>query len=256
MKIKTVIVDDEQLARQRVLNLLNEFEGIDVMGECPSGEIAIETINAIRPALVFLDIELKDMTGFEVLEKISRSINPVIIFLTAFDEFAIKAFEYFAFDYLKKPFRDDRFYKSVNKAIERIKKQEPNLFDPRINSIVDYVNDQQKSSSSKTVFPIKIGNKTLFIKTQDIKYIIASGYYAEIYTEDKKYLLRESLMNLIEKLNSSYFHRIHRSTIINLNFIQELINSNYGEIDVKMMDNKIFRISKSYKKDFLQAMDL
>ncbi|MEC8831585.1 MAG: response regulator, partial [Bacteroidota bacterium] len=175
MKIKTIIVDDEQLARQRVLNLLNEFEDIDVMGECPSGEVAIKTINAMAPTLVFLDIELKDMTGFDVLEKIGSSINPVIIFLTAYDEFAIKAFEYFAFDYLKKPFRDDRFYKSVNKAIELIKKQEPNLFDSKIKSIVDYVNDQKKSSSSKTVFPIKIGNKTQFIKTQDIKYIIASG---------------------------------------------------------------------------------
>ncbi|MFI0429406.1 LytR/AlgR family response regulator transcription factor [Mariniflexile sp. HMF6888] len=256
MKISTIIVDDEPLARQRVIKLLENVEEITLIEECSTGKKAIQVINELTPALVFLDIKLKDMTGFKVLENISPDIKPIVIFITAYDEFAIKAFDYFALDYLQKPFREDRFMKSVNKAIEVIKEKHHLLFDNKIKNILDYLNTQEEKKNFTKKIPIKIGNKILFIEVQDIIYITASGYYAEIFTENKKYLLRDSLNNLITQLNSNNFLRIHRSTIINLNYINELINSNYGEIDVKMNDNKLFRISKSYKKDFTNAMGL
>jgi two-component system LytT family response regulator len=256
MKINTIVVDDEPLARQRVIKLLEHFEDINLTEECSTGKKAIQVINEFAPALVFLDIKLKDMTGFKVLEKISPNVKPVIVFITAYDEFAIKAFDYFALDYLQKPFREDRFMKSVNKAIEVIKDKHYPFFDNKIKNILDYMNSQGEKKDFIKKIPVKIGNKVLFIDIQDIIYITASGYYAEIFTENKKYLLRDSLNNLITQLNSNNFLRIHRSTIINLNYISELINSNYGEIDVKMNDNKLFRISKSYKKDFTNAMGL
>jgi len=253
MKIKTIIVDDEPLAIQRVSNLLLDIKDIEIVEECFTGKKAIESINKLRPSLILMDIKLKDITGFNVLEKIDQEIKPIIIFITAFDEFAIKAFDYFALDYLLKPFRNDRFYKSIYKAIEVIKKDGLKLYEDKIRHLVDYLNDENEQLNK---LPVKIGNKTLFIKNQDIMYVVASGSYVEIFIENKKFLQRGSVSNLMEQLNSKYFIRIHRSTVINLNFIQELINSSYGEIDVKMNDNKLFRVSKSYKKEFLKIMGL
>lgn len=259
MKLKTLIIDDEPLARLRLANLLEDVPEIEIIYQCKTGQEAIKTINKTEPDLLFLDIQLKDMNGFEVLEKIN--LKPKVIFVTAFDNYALKAFDYFAFDYLLKPFKDERFYKSVHKIIEHFKNDTFDGFDEKMDNLLNYIqapasqNFTQKNKS-KNRLPIKLGNKISFINTKNIKYISASGYYAEIFTEDKKHLLRESLSNLIEELNHEFFIRIHRSTIINLNYLSELINSSYGEIDAKMTDNKLFRISKSYKKDFLSKMGL
>jgi len=261
MKIKTLIIDDEPLARLRLVNLLEDVPEIEVLCECGTGKEAVNKINEIEPDLIFLDIQLKDMTGFDVLEEINSSSKPMVIFVTAYDNFALKAFDFFAFDYLLKPFKDERFYKSTFKAIDHFKTGSLNVFDDKLNSLLDYIkkpdsNTAKNSKITKSKLPVKLGNKISFIDTQAIKYISASGYYAEIFTDDKKHLLRESLSKLIEELNAESFIRIHRSTIINLNYISELIHSNYGEIDVKMNDHKLFRISKSYKKDFLNKMGL
>lgn len=261
MKLKTLIIDDEPLARLRLANLLEDVPEIEIICQCKTGQEAIKKINKTEPDLLFLDIQLKDMSGFDILEKIN--LKPKVIFVTAFDNYALKAFDYFAFDYLLKPFKDERFYKSVHKIIEHFKNDTFEGFDEKMNNLLNYIqtsNDGNQNPSpknkSKNRLPIKLGNKISFINTQDIKYILASGYYAEIFTEDKKHLLRESLSNLIEELNSEFFIRIHRSTIINLNHLSELINSSYGEVDAKMADNKLFRISKSYKKAFLNKMGL
>ena len=257
MKITTLIIDDEPLARQRISNLLQDVDDLELIGECATGKKAIQSINELKPNLIFLDIQLKDMTGFNVLEQINSAVKPIVVFVTAYDEYALKAFDFFAFDYLQKPFKDERFYKSTTKAIELAKQKHTSSFENNIENLLKYINKETpKSVSSSIKFPIKLGNKVLFINSTEIKYFIASGYYVEIHTESKKHLLRESLSHLIEELDPDTFIRIHRSTIINLNFIQELVSSNYGEIDVKMNDNKLFRISKSYKKDFLTKMGL
>ena len=197
------------------------------------------------------------MNGFDVLQKITIAKKPIVIFVTAYDEYALKAFDFFAFDYLLKPYRDDRFFKSIENIIDYINNKNYSPFEEKINDLLKYVKNNTTSLSNyPEKLPVKLGNKVFFINTDDIKYIIASGYYAEIYTDDKKHLLRESLSNLIESLDPHKFIRVHRSTIINLNKIEGLINSNFGEIDAKMTDKKMFRISKSYKKIFLTKMGL
>lgn len=257
MKIGTLIIDDEPLARQRIAKLLNKIDTIDIVEECTTGKEAIAAINAFKPALIYLDIELKDMTGFEVLQNIDKETLPMIIFITAYDQFALKAFEFFALDYLQKPFKDDRFFQSTHKAIEMIRQKQATTLENNLQNLLEYVNStSRKTSTSPKKLPIKLGNKVVFINNEDIKYVVASGYYAEIFTDSKKHLLRESLNHLMEDLDEAHFIRIHRSTILNLNYIQELIHSGFGEIDVKMNDNKLFRISKSYKKEFLIKMGL
>ena len=258
MSLKTLIIDDEALARLRLKNLINDVQELELLGECSNGKEAIEKINSTKPQLLFLDIEMTDMTGFDVLQKINIEPKPLVVFVTAYNEYALKAFDFFAFDYLLKPYKDERFFKSVKNILKFVDNKDFSPFEDKIDSLVKYLNSNN-SKTSKTYsekLPIKLGNKVFFIKAEEIKYITASGYYAEIFNSEKKYLLRESLSNLVETLNSEIFIRIHRSTIINLNEVSELIHSNYGEIDVKMNDSKLFRISKSYKKEFLTKMGL
>jgi len=254
-QIRVLVIDDEPLARQRLKNLLNDIHAIKLEGVCKTGEEAVKKIDELEPDIIFLDIELKDMTGFDVLDKISTKKKPLVIFVTAYDEFALKAFDNFAFDYLLKPFKDERFFKSTSNALDYIKNNKP-LYDEKLSELLSYLKGSSNESKNnyKKNIPIRLGNKISFLKLSDIKYILASGYYAEIYTDDKKHLMRESLTKLSTELDPTNFVRVHRSTIINLKFVHELINSNFGDMDVKMKDQKLFRISKSYKKDFLNKM--
>jgi two-component system LytT family response regulator len=256
--IKTIIIDDEFLARKRISNLLNDIKEIELIEECSSGKEAINMIAAKKPDLIFLDIKLTDMTGFDILNEIDAADRPLVIFTTAYDEFAIKAFDIFAFDYLLKPFKDDRFFQSTTKAIESFFSNKSQGLDKKVNDLLKYIENPQDGflEAKQTKLPIKANGKISFIDKVDIKYIIASGYYAEIYTEQKKHILRESLNRLMNQLKSSNFIRIHRSTIVNISGIKEVISSNYGEFDVKMLDEKLFRISKTHKKEFQNKMGI
>jgi two-component system LytT family response regulator len=261
MTISTLIIDDESLARQRLKNLILEIPELKVLDSCSTGKKAIEKINELQPDLIFLDIKLKDMNGFDILEKISTEKKPLIIFISAYDEYALKAFDFFAFDYLLKPFKDERFFKAITNVINHFKVDNIVDFEDKLNNLIEYVKkDEEAQANNKNVskdkLAIKLGNKVSFLEMKEIKYIIASGYYAEIYTDERKHLLRESLTHLTERLDPNQFVRIHRSTIININSVSELIHSNYGEIDLKTTDNKLFRISKSYKKEFQLLMGL
>lgn len=256
--IKALIIDDESLARKRISNLLSDVSEIEVLEECSSGKEAINSITNKKPDLVFLDIQITDMTGFDVLMQIDPKIRPIVIFITAFDEFALKAFDFFAFDYLLKPFKDERFYQSTSKVIEMFASNKSNILNNKIGDLLRYIENPNEDFSTlkKTKLAIKANGKISFIEKSNIKYIQASGYYVEIFTEQKKYLLRESLSSLIDQLKSYDFVRIHRSTIINTSYINEVLYSNYGEIDVKMQDEKLFRISKSHKKEFQNNMGI
>ncbi|NVK53296.1 MAG: response regulator transcription factor [Flavobacteriaceae bacterium] len=255
----TLIVDDEYLARQRLKNLVSQVPELLLIGNSNTGRNAVKKINNLQPDLVFLDIRLKDMNGFDIIEQLNTTKKPLIIFVSAYDEYALKAFDYFAFDYLLKPFKDNRFFKTINNIVNYFKHDEYIDLESKLNNLIEFVKKDKNINIKNSVsekLAIKLGNKVNFINTEDIKYIIASGYYAEIYTEKKKHVLRESLTNLSQKLDPDLFVRIHRSTIININSILELIHSSYGEIDIKTLDNKVFRISKSYKKDFQNLMNL
>lgn len=254
--MKALVIDDEELARRRVLNLLEEVEAIEVIGECSNGRTAIERINADKPDLIFLDINMKDMNGFEVLKKVEISPKPIVIFVTAYDNYALKAFDVEAVDFLLKPFKDQRFFKTINKVLETTKTEANDNFEKRM---VEFFHEYSKGGlrlNSVSKIPVKQGNKTALVDPKDILYIQASGYYAEIFVESKKYVLRESLNNLTEILDSNIFIRIHRSTIANLNYVNEIIHSDYSEIDAKMTDGKLLHVSKSHKKEFLEKIGI
>lgn len=183
MEIKVIIIDDEQLAIKRIANLLIDFKEVTIVDECTTGKKAINSINNHKPDLIFLDIQLRSMTGFDIIKNIEAEINPSIIFVTAYDEYAIKAFELYVFDYLLKPFKDERFFESTKRAINHINNKEGNGND--LKKILNAFSNSGFNDNSLEKIPIKAGNKVLLVDTVEIKYIIASGSYSEIYTDEK-----------------------------------------------------------------------
>ena len=254
--MRSLVIDDEELARKRVINLLEDVPEIEVIGECSNGKTAIRNINEHKPDLIFLDINMKDMNGFEVLQKIDISPKPIVIFVTAYDNYASRAFDVDAFDFLLKPFKDQRFFKTINKVLNTSRQDADKNFEQRIKDLFKIYSKETELYTPPTRIPVKQGNKTVLINPNDILYIIASGYYAEIYTSEKKHILRESLSNLDDILDDNKFFRIHRSTIVNIDQVKEIVHSEYSEIDARMTDDKLLHISKSHKKEFLDKLGI
>lgn len=257
MKRTILIADENQTSRNILKKLLSKFEFFKIIDECSTGVDAVNKINSLKPDIVYLDTQVDNMTGFEIIEKITLTKKPLYIFTTLSSKDSLKAFDYFAFDYLLKPLDEKRFLSSVKKIIEFREIEKSSNLKDGLDNILNFI--KEKSISELPIkgkkINIKSGNKVILLERNIIKYISASGYYVEIFTTDnRKYLLRESLSSIIKRLNSSKFIRIHRSTIINSDYVDEIIASNYGETDVKINDNKTFRVSKGYKKDFQEIM--
>ena len=257
--VKTLIIDDEALARQRIRRLLEQRGEPEIAGECKSGEEAIAAIRKKKPDLIFLDIQMKDMTGFDVLEALAPEERPMVIFVTAFDQYAIKAFDVFAFDYLTKPFKEERFELSVSKAMTALQSRRPAEKDPQLEQLLQYMRQiapqaGEQSRLPAQALPIRQAGKISFVDYSAIHYINASSYYVEIHTDGKKHLLRETLANLEEKLPAGRFFRIHRSTLINLDFLKELLYENNSEMAVRMKDDQVFRVSRSYRAELLKML--
>lgn len=251
--MKTIIVDDEIIARQRISNLLQKIKGFEIIAECSNGTSAIQEINHLKPALIFLDINIRDMDGFQVLEQINYDPKPMVIFITAHDNFAVKAFDFDAIDYLVKPFKEDRFYKTIDKLLSQNSQKDESL-EENLKSILEKIDFNKEKYIQKLA--VRHGNKTILVSTNNINYIISSGVYVEIFTSEGMYLHRETLNNLEQMLNPSQFFRVHRSAIVNLNSVKEIIHSDFSEIDAKMNDNKLISISKNQKKEFLNKLGL
>jgi two-component system, LytTR family, response regulator len=254
--MRVLVIDDEELARRRVINLLEEVPSFKIICECSNGKTAIKNINLEKPDLIFLDINMKDMNGFEVLQKVEVNPKPIVIFVTAYDSYATRAFDVEAFDFLLKPFKDQRFFKTIDRVLNTSKHEADKLFEKRFEEFLAVFSNTTGNSKPTTKIPVKQGNKTVLIDTKNILYIIASGYYAEIYTSSGKYVLRESLNNLGEQLDRNLFFRIHRSTIVNIGEVKEIVHSEYSEVDARMTDNKLLHISKSNKKEFFEQLGI
>lgn len=248
-----LIIDDEKPARTRIRSLLaDKYENLNILEASTINE-AICFLKNQTPDVMFLDIDLGKGSGFDILNTITTKEKPIVIFASAYDSFAMKAFDFQAFDFLLKPFHESRFYKAFENARNLNHIQKKDVFEDRLERLLELKENKEKKIES---LPIKLGNKTIFISVNNIKYIIADRYYAEIYTADGKHVMRQSLSSLIEILDTSIFARVHRSTIINMQFIQEIIHSDYSEIDIKMKDGKQFRVSRTHKKELLESLGI
>lgn len=238
MKIRTLIVDDEPLARQRVRLLLDEEPDIEVVGECGDGFEAMDQIQAGKPDLVFLDVQMPDMDGFEVLRHITQALLPVVIFTTAYDQHALRAFEVKALDYLLKPFKPSRFQESVQRARDLIANQHAGLAVVRARGVLALLGQTAAPAAQLTRLAVKAPGKVTFVELDQIQVIEAAGKYAVVHVGKENHVLRETMNSLESHLPPQRFLRISRSVIVNMDQIQELQPMFEGENLVVLKNGK------------------
>jgi two-component system LytT family response regulator len=257
--IRVLIVDDEPLARKRIRDLLREREEFEIVGECSNGKSAIREISANVAHLVFLDIQMQDMDGFEVLEKLETDLLPIIIFATAYDKYALKAFEVHAVDYLLKPFDDERFDETLDHVCKQIKKDKIEDLSGKLASLLADFKESKTRETPEKPNPnefqnyqkrlvIKSTGKISFIEIDEIDWIGAEGSYISLNTNGKSNLMRGTLKKLEDILNPHQFLRIHRSTIVNVSAVRELKPHFHGEYVVILKSGKRLKLSRSYRE--------
>ncbi|MEO8086638.1 MAG: LytTR family DNA-binding domain-containing protein [Bacteroidota bacterium] len=242
--LKVIIADDETLARNVVKKYLQDFPQIEIVAECDNGLSALNQINELHPGLVFLDIQMPDLDGLSLLNELQHP--PLVIFTTAFNQYAISAFDKNAVDYLLKPFSAERFAQAVQKALDR--KSSPGVMAEKIKSIQESLN-QVLNADKKYISRILIREKSgySFLNTLDISWFEADSDYVKIHTKEKVLLKNTSLNELELKLNPEHFVRIHRSTIVNVSFIKGLVPYFNGEYHVMLSTGEKLKLSRSYK---------
>jgi two-component system LytT family response regulator len=245
MTIRAVIVDDEPLARRRIRSLLVEAEDVEVIAECANGKEAIQAIEESPPDLLFLDIQMPELDGFDVLQAIGVGHVPVVIFVTAYDQFALRAFEAHALDYLLKPFDDERFEAALQRARERIRQQQGGDLDRRLRALLEEVRGD-RGYLQRLVVPT--GPRSVFIRTEEIDWIEAERNYIRLHVGGRSYLLRESLSHIEAALDPAKFCRIHRSTIVNIDRIQAVESLFQGEYLVVLHDGTKLTSGRSYRR--------
>ena len=236
-QIKAIIVDDEPAARRILRSMLTAHNHwIQVVGEATNGEEAISLINELKPGLVFLDIQLPDLTGFEVLQNLNS--QPNIIFTTAYEQYAIKAFESYSIDYLLKPIREERFELSLQKLKSFGRNEIQTDF-----SVIKKMMEEMKTIKKPTAFPVKQGDKIILLQFENISHFEANDKYVELYTVDgKKYLLDQTLTSLMERLPDVYL-RVQKSYIINKERVKEIHKHFNGRFVIIMDDKSQTRIT-------------
>jgi two-component system LytT family response regulator len=251
MTIRAAIVDDEPLARRRIRNLLMEAPDVQIIAECANGKDAIESLEESPPDLLFLDIQMPEVDGFDVLQAIGVGRIPAVIFVTAYDQFALRAFEAHAMDYLLKPFDDERFGAALQRARERIRQQQGGDLDRRLQALLENVRSDH-GYLRRLVVPS--GQRSIFIRTEHIDWIEAERNYVRLHVGGKTHLLRENLTRIASALDPETFCRIHRSTIVNIDRIQTVESLFHGEYQVVLHDGTKLTSGRSYRRSLNAIM--
>ncbi|HLH52069.1 MAG TPA: LytTR family DNA-binding domain-containing protein [Verrucomicrobiae bacterium] len=244
MKIRTILADDEQLGRERLRQLLSGEPEIEVVAECADGQEAAAAIEKHSPDLVFLDIQMPELDGFQVLESMPAEEAPVIVFVTAHDKFALRAFEVHAVDYLLKPFDRDRFKKALARAMDRVKQRGKTEPMGAQQAVLAHLRPPQKPLERLAV---KTGGRVIFVKLTDIDYIEAAHNYVELHVDKQSHLLRETLNSIEARLPEDKFVRISRSVIVNIDRIKELQPMFYGEYTVTLHNGARLTLSRRFR---------
>jgi two-component system, LytTR family, response regulator len=247
-KIRVLIVDDEPLGRAMVHRMLEAHPEVEIVGVCENGGEAVAAVEAKAPDLIFLDVQMPEIDGFGVLKNLKEN-RPVIIFVTAYDEYAVRAFEVNALDYLLKPYDRKRFEQAFARAVQQINNQKRDTVGEQILSLL-----AETKSSEKYIerFIIKAGGRVFFLKAEEIFWISAEGNYVLIHTPQKKHIFREAISNLEKKLDPQKFRRISRSAIVNLDFVRELQSWFRGDYKVLLQDGTELKLSHRYRQNLTQ----
>jgi two-component system LytT family response regulator len=252
MTIRTLIVDDEPLARTRIRSLLEREPDVQVVGESGDGQQAVALVNELRPDLLFLDVQMPALDGFGVLEALAADRLPAVIFVTAYDRYAIRAFDVHALDYLLKPFDRERFARALARARVQLQRDEKIAATEKLLSLLEDVQSQQKKPLQR--FVIKSAGRVFFLRLEEIDWIEAAGNYVKLHVGTDDHLLRETMNALEGRLNPEQFVRIHRSTIVNLDRIQELQPWFHGDYRVILRDGTQLTLSRGYRQKLQELL--
>jgi two-component system LytT family response regulator len=245
LKIRTLIVDDEPLGRERIRTLLGGDADVEIVGECGDGKQAVAAIERTGPDLVYLDVQMPEMDGFAVLDAIAGERMPAIIFVTAYDRYAVKAFEVHAVDYLLKSFDRERFHDALRRAKEQIRGSREGLWHERLTGLLEELQWRQKQL---TRLVIRSAGRIFFLRVEEIDWLEAADNYVRIHVGRESHLVRETLQSLQDRLDPSRFLRIHRSTVVNLDRIKELHPLFHGDYVVKLVDGTELSLSRNYRE--------
>lgn len=269
-KIRALVVDDESLAREALLVMLSDDAEIEVIAECRNGREAVEAIREQSPDVVFLDIQMPEMDGFQVIEKVGVEQMPVTVFVTAFDQYALRAFDAYALDYLLKPFDHDRFNTALQRAKIQVRQQNigkisENLFaalqDLKLETGESLSNEgggKSKKAVNKEPIErvvIKTNGRIYFLKVDEIDWVEGAGDYLCLHSGSQTHLIRETMGNFHTKLNAKKFLRIHRSTIVNIERIKDINPFFKGEYVVTLINGKRLKASRGYRREIQALLD-
>jgi two-component system LytT family response regulator len=249
LKIRTLIVDDEPLARERLRTLLAVEEDIEVIGESGDGRTAVGMIRKLAPDLVFLDVQMPELDGFGVLEALKPGEIQAIVFVTAYDEYALRAFDVRALDYLLKPFDRARFHRALSRARADLRGDREEI-DRRLRDLLEEFRGDRQGLER---IVIKSSGRVIFLRSEEIDWIEAAGNYVKLHAGDKAHLLRETMKGIEEKLDARTFVRVHRSRIVNLDRVRELQPWFHGEYVITLEDGTELTSGRSYS-DTLQNL--
>lgn len=256
-KIRALVVDDEPIARARVVSLLERETDIEVVGECSNGRQAVSAIATTNPDLLFLDIQMPEGDGLDLARTLRSPGAPAVVFVTAFDEYALQAFEVHALDYLLKPFSAERFRSALGHAREHMshRRKHPNLSEPppaTLPAANPSAQAREAGSGRRNRLMIKSGGRIHFVRMSDIDWCEADGNYVRVHVGPQEHLVRDTMAHLESELDPQQFVRIHRSTIVNVDRIQEMQSSFNGEYVVLLRTGTRLTLSRSYR-DAIQA---
>ena len=258
--IQALIVDDEALARRGLKHRLKNIAGIEVVGEAKNGREAVRKVRELQPDLLFLDIQMPGMDGFDVIMELGKEAPPAILFVTAYDEFAIKAFEVSAVDYLLKPIEEERLAEALARVRRLLKRQRATAHTNMLLKLVSEITGEsvrnmedlekgvgelKRKESPKLA--IRDGGKTTWVRQEDIEWIDAAGDYMCVHALGETHIMRKTMKELERELNPDFLHRIHRSTIVNINHVKEMQSHINGEYFLTLNSGHTVKLSRTYK---------
>lgn len=250
--IRTLIVDDEPLARDRVRRFLRDESDVEIIGECGNGKEAISAIKDQKPDLVFLDIQMPEKNGFDVVRALGARDLPVIVFVTAYDQYALQAFDVHAQDYLLKPFTRERIHRSVERARKQINSGRAGNMDERLLALLSDLRHEKKYLERLVV---KTTGRVFFLRADEIDWIEAAGNYIKVHSGRESHMIRETMNGIEAKLDPEKFLRIHRSTVVHIDRIKELHPMFSGDYEVILRDGTELALSRNYRERFLELFE-
>jgi len=264
--IRVLIVDDEPLARQRLEDLLQQEAGVEIVGTADNGDAAVEAIRDWKPDLLFLDVQMPGKTGLDVVREIGAAAMPATIFVTAYDQYALKAFELAAVDYLVKPFDDERFEQAFRRARRMIELEEVGRLRSQLLAVLQGGpgaaspagaggGDGRRIEYLERI-AVETKGQVRVVPVKQIDYIVASGPYAELYVGDKRYIIRERMQTLEERLDPNRFFRIHRSAIVRLDLVETLLRNPGGDYALQLRGGVRLKVSRSRFEELEKRMGI